>query len=315
MSTNNLLVILGPTASGKTKLAVKIAQLIKGEIISADSRQVYRDMNIGTGKDYLDYVLDGIQIPYHLIDITDAGSKYNLNRFKQDAEAAFLEISNKKSIPILCGGSGLYIQAVLSDLGFTSIPKNEMLRQKLEDKSLDLLQEMFLALPKTAFTLLADIGSQKRCIRAIEISSYLCGHPNFEAETYTEKRPFIIGINPSLDNRRERISARLKQRLQEGLVEEVANLASKGMSPDLFEYYGLEYKFMWRYLQKEISFDQMFILLEIAIQQFAKRQMTYFRKMEKDGIIINWIDGDLPFDKQVEMAMGMIGNKFNKEIV
>ncbi len=302
-NTYNLLVILGPTASGKTKLAVHLAHALNAEIISADSRQVYRDMNIGTGKDYQEYSINGKLIPYHLIDILEAGSKYHVNRFKEDFENAFSDIQRRNILPILCGGSGLYIHSILADFTFTAVPKNESIRENLNTKSLVELQHIFNDLPKTAYTHLADLTTQKRSIRAIEICLFLNQNPEFRPDQIIEKKPMIIGINPDLETRRERISNRLKQRLKEGLVEEVASLAGKGIDTSLFEYYGLEYKFVWRFLQNQINEQQLFELLEIAIHQYAKRQMTYFRKMEKDGIKINWINGDLSFEDQISEAM------------
>ncbi len=302
----NILVILGPTASGKTKLAAQLAYRLNGEIISADSRQVYRDMNIGTGKDYQDYVVNGIRIPYHLIDIADAGTRYNLHQYTLDFKIAFDKIQVNKKLPILCGGTGLYIQAALSNLAFTKIPVDKQLRIELSHLNLVQLKDIFTKLGTTPYSNLADLSTAKRCIRAIEISRYLRINSNFNPGEPNEMVPLIIGLNPSLPERRRRISERLKHRHKNGLIEEIEGLLKRGIDPDMFEYYGLEYKFVWRFLNGQMSEFALFELLEIAIQQYAKRQMTFFRKMEKDGMQIHWIDADAPILKQIEDCMELI---------
>lgn len=303
---HNILVILGPTASGKTKLAAQLAFRLNGEIISADSRQVYRDMNIGTGKDYPDYQVQGSTIPYHLIDITDAGTRYNLHQYTLDFKSAFDEIQRKNKLPVLCGGSGLYIQAALSNLAFTKIPVDKQLRIELSQINLVQLKQLFTKLGPTPYSNLADLSTAKRCIRAIEISRYLLDNSDFKQDESNELIPLIIGVNPSLAVRRKRIAERLNLRRKAGLIEEIKGLLNKGVDPAMLEYYGLEYKFAWRYLSGQMSEDALFELLEIAIQQYAKRQMTFFRKMEKDGMLIHWIDGDMPLPGQIEESLKLI---------
>ncbi|MBC7382690.1 MAG: tRNA (adenosine(37)-N6)-dimethylallyltransferase MiaA [Bacteroidia bacterium] len=303
---HNLLVILGPTASGKTRLAAHLAYLLNGEIISADSRQVYRDMNIGTGKDYKEYVVNGTHIPTYLIDIMDAGTRYNLNQFSTDFDEAFQVIQLHKKLPVLCGGSGLYLQAALSDLVFTAIPINEVLRTELLQHDLALLKHIFNTLPKTAYTSLADLSTIKRVVRAIEICRHLIQHPQFVLKKTRHVKSFIIGLNPPLEVRRKKISDRLKSRLNNGLIAEVELLIKKGIEPAMFEYYGLEYKFVWRYLQGYITYQALFELLEIAIHQFAKRQMTWFRKMEKDGFHIHWLTNQHDTVEQMKECMVLL---------
>ncbi|MDP1726505.1 MAG: tRNA (adenosine(37)-N6)-dimethylallyltransferase MiaA [Bacteroidota bacterium] len=300
------MVILGPTASGKTKLAAQLAYRLNGEIISADSRQVYRDMNIGTGKDYPDYMVNGTKIPCHLIDIADAGTRYNLHQFTLDFKIAFDAIVLNNRLPILCGGTGLYIQAALSNLAFTKIPVDKQLRIELAQMDLVQLKHLFTKLGPTPYSNLADLSTAKRCIRAIEISRHLLSNPHFIQNEPNELKPLIIGLNPSLPLRRKRIAERLSERRTKGLIDEIEGLLKMGIDPAMFEYYGLEYKFVWRFLNGQMSEVALFELLEIAIQQYAKRQMTFFRKLEKDGMLINWIDGDLPIAAQIEECLKLI---------
>lgn len=312
---HNILVILGPTASGKTKLAAQLAYRLNGEIISADSRQVYRDMNIGTGKDYPDYQVQGSTIPYYLIDIADAGTRYNLHQYTLDFKTAFDKIQLKNKLPVLCGGSGLYIQAALNNLAFTKIPVDKQLRIELSQMNLVQLKQLFTKLDPTPYSNLADLSTAKRCIRAIEISRYLLSNSDFKQDDSNELKPLIIGLNPSLPVRRKRIAERLSLRRNNGLIEEIKGLLKRGVDPAMFEYYGLEYKFVWRYLNGQMSEDALFELLEIAIQQYAKRQMTFFRKLEKDGMLIHWIDGDLPVSTQIEECLQLtIAAGFNCKI-
>jgi tRNA dimethylallyltransferase len=290
---NPLLIILGPTASGKTHLATQIAARINGEILSVDSRQVYRGMNIGTGKDLEEYVVNDKTIPYHLIDILNAGEKYNVNAFQHDFHEAYTEILNKEKIPVACGGTGFYLYALLKGHAYTDIPVEEELRKILEEMSSDDLLTLFQSI-ETSYQNLADTSTRKRLIRAIEISTFLVQNPEKEvsltlnsANTYN---PVIFGLNPPAELRRERISHRLGYRLKNGLIEEVELLLKSGISPEDLIYYGLEYKYITQYLTAELSYEEMKKRLETEIHRFAKRQMTFFRKMEKDGILINWLD-------------------------
>lgn len=286
-----LIVILGPTASGKTKLAAKLAHAMHAEIISADSRQVYQQMNIGTGKDYDDYIVQEQSIPVHLIDVVKPGSKYHVHQFQQDFEKAYSAIQQKNKTVILCGGTGLYLQSVLQQHQYTAIPVNEELRTTLKSLSLDELVHYFNHQPNTTFNAIADLSTSKRAIRAIEINLYLQNNALSKKKT-VDLNPFIIGLNPRLELRRSNIENRLLQRIQIGLIDEVEALHKSGLSFEQLEYYGLEYKFVAQYLQGLMSKEALIEKLTIAIQQFAKRQMTYFRKMEKDGLHIHWIDFD-----------------------
>jgi len=284
LEEENLICILGPTASGKTALAVALAKMLDGEIISADSRQVYRGMDIGTGKDLEEYN----DIPYHLIDILDAGEIYGVGQFQKDFNRVFRDIRSRKRIPILCGGTGLYIQAVLQNFSHTYIPRNFALRDSLINKEFSELNHLFEKLPKTrAFN--ADTSTHKRLIRAIEIAKWLESNPLIEEPNLSIK-PIIFGINLDLDTRRSNISKRLRERFDKGLINEVQQLLNKGISVDMLIFYGLEYKIITQHLQGDYTLEECFNKLEIAIHQFAKRQMTYFRKMEKDGLEIHWIN-------------------------
>lgn len=281
-----LITVIGPTASGKTSLAVALAKEIGGEIISADSRQIYRGMDIGTGKDLSEYG----NVPYHLIDILDAGEIYGVGQFQKDFQRVFKEVKNRNRVPILCGGTGLYIQSVLQNFEFTSVPRNPELREAIEHKTIDMLRHEFRNMPKHA-SFKADTSTQKRLIRAIEIAKWL--ENNTLEETAT--RPPIsltFGIQPSIELRRANISARLRTRFEEGLIDEVEQLMKNGVSEEMLIFYGLEYKFITQYLLGHFDYETCFKRLEIAIHQFAKRQMTYFRKMEKDGLTIQWLTED-----------------------
>ena len=284
-----MIVILGPTASGKTHLATQLARRIGGEIISADSRQVYRDMTIGTGKDLQEYVVDGEAIPYHLIDIVEAGEKYNVHRFRQDVLNLVPGIQARGKVPLLCGGTGLYIQALLQAHQFTEIPVNEPLRHELESLPHEKLIALFQKTP-SSFSALADISTRKRTIRAIEITTYLHQNPQYTFPKTNAPDYRVYGLNPPVEIRRQRITHRLHERVQNGLVEEVRGLLDRGISPENLIYYGLEYKFVTQYLIGDLPYDTMFQRLETEIHRFAKRQMTYFRKMERDGIVIHWLD-------------------------
>lgn len=282
---NRLLVITGPTASGKTSRAVDVAKALDGEIISADSRQIYCGMDIGTGKDLVEY--DGV--PYHLIDICPAGYKYNLYEYLRDFDEAYTKVAGKGKLPILCGGTGLYIESAINGLRLPEVPENRELRESLAGKSLEELTSI-LASMKTLHNV-TDVDSCKRAIRAIEIQSYYIEHP--EKAVSTQPKPMenvtIVGVDIDRESRRNRISARLKARIDEGMIDEVRSLLDSGISPDDLIYYGLEYKYVTSYLVGEMTFDEMLSGLEIAIHQFAKRQMTWFRGMERRGFHIHWI--------------------------
>ncbi|GHB79223.1 tRNA (adenosine(37)-N6)-dimethylallyltransferase MiaA [Persicitalea jodogahamensis] len=286
-----MIVILGPTASGKTHLAAQLAHRIGGEIISADSRQVYRGMNIGTGKDLDEYVVDGAPIPYHLIDIVDAGEKYNVHQFQLDVQQVLPEIEERGNYPILCGGSGLYLNALLQGHSFTGIPTNPSLRDMLESYPHEVLLKEF-GKKVTAYSPIADTSTKKRTIRAIEINNFLDANPDFPIPE-TELPDFrVFGIDPSTNLRRERISRRLKERFDNGLIDEVKGLLDQGVPAQTLIYYGLEYKLITQYLNDEMILVEMKQRLETEIHRFAKRQMTFFRKMEKDGVDIRWLRND-----------------------
>lgn len=295
----DLIVILGPTASGKTKLAAALADRLDAEIISADSRQVYRDMTIGTGKDYADYVMNDKKIPYHLIDIADAGSKYNLHQYISDFNTCYTDCVGRGKQAILCGGSGLYIQAILKNYAFTGAPVNDPFRADMETKTHEEIIQIFRDLPHTPYTNLADLSTKKRSIRAIEINTWLKDHapatPIGMAFT-----PVVFGLNPEVAARRENIRLRLFNRIQNGLIEEVEHLLKRGIPASDLEYYGLEYKHITQYLTGKESLSNMQEKLTIAIQQFAKRQMTFFRKMEREGIKINWFNPSLTLEQQLQ---------------
>lgn len=285
-----LFVLLGPTASGKTKLAVALADLLDAEIISADSRQVFKGMDIGTGKDLSEYQIRGKQIPYHLIDLKDAGEKYNVNEFKDDFYQAFEGITARKKLPLLCGGTGMYIHALLQDHRYTAIPGNEKLRTELELLEAGSLQDILLGYPQELRSQ-ADFSSRKRVIRAIEIAEYL-QHQELIVPERPLMRPFVVGLSSDVELRRRRIVQRLELRLQEGMIEEVQSLVDKGLTKEMLNFYGLEYKLIGAYLFGEMDYQMLKERLEIEIRQFAKRQMTFFRKMEKDGVHIHWFNTD-----------------------
>lgn len=289
-----LVVILGPTACGKTKLAVMLANQIVGEIISADSRQVYRGMDIGTGKDLSEYGA----VPYHLIDNVEAGDDYNVAFFQRDFQKAYFEILQKNKTPILCGGTGMYIEAVLKNHQHTQIPIDEDFREYLKSFSEEELREKYSKIITKNYPE-ADISTQKRLLRAVEISEYLDKNPTNLSSKPLENY-IVFGIDLSAEIRRERITKRLHQRLSEGMIEEVKNLLKNGISAEKLIFYGLEYKFITEYLLQKMSYDEMVSKLEIAIHQFAKRQMTFFRSMERKGIEIHWLDGRLPSDEIIQ---------------
>lgn len=297
MTKYNLITILGATASGKTGVATNLALDLNSEIISADSRQVYRGMDLGTGKDIEEYTINGKQIPYHLIDIMDAGTEYNVYKFQKDFVKTYQYITSRGILPILCGGSGMYINAVLKGYKLIKVPKNETLRQELEAYSLDALTTKLKSL-KTLHNK-SDIETKRRAIRAIEIETYYQNHPKTD-DNLPDINSLIVGILFDRDTRRKRISERLQQRIDEGMIDEVRNLIKSGISPESLIYYGLEYKFLTLHVIGKLSFDEMYRQLEIAIHQFSKRQMTWYRNMERNGTKINWIDGNLTVRDKVE---------------
>ena len=293
----NLITILGPTASGKTSVAAKIASVLDGEIISADSRQVYRGMDLGTGKDYADYIVDGKAVPYHLIDIVDAGYEYNVYEYQKDFLDVFAEITEREKLPVMCGGSGLYLEAVLKNYKLIRVPVNEQLRESLDDKLLWELTDILKSY-KNYLHNQTDTESSKRAIRAIEIEEYYLTHPEID-NGMPEINSLVVGVKFEREARRKRITTRLKQRLKEGMLDEVQHLLDSGLTPEQLTYYGLEYKYMTLHLTGKITFQEMFDSLNVAIHQFAKRQMTWFRRMENQGIKINWLDGFMPMDEKV----------------
>lgn len=299
-----LLTILGPTASGKTRVATHAAKHLKGEVISADSRQVYRGMDLGTGKDYKDYFVDGEKVPYHLIDIVDAGYEYNVFEYQNDFLNVYTDLIDRGKFPVLCGGSGLYLEAVLKNYKLSRVPKNDELRQQLENKSLEEL-EVILRSYKPELHNSTDTENKKRALRAIEIEEYLKFHPETDPPM-AEMNSLVVGIKYDRLNRRKRITQRLQQRLDEGMLNEVQVLLNKGLSPEQLTYYGLEYRFLTQHLIGKISFDEMFSKLETAIHQFAKRQMTWFRRMEKQGTNIHWLDGYMPLREKLDQIISWL---------
>ena len=312
-----MITILGPTASGKTPLATALAYALPptadgqpgAEIISADSRQVYRRMDIGTGKDLIDYQLavdeGSVNIPYHLIDICEPGTKYNLFQYQQDFFDAYQDITSRGKTPILCGGTGLYIEAVLKGYKLSPVPQNAELRAQLENKTLDELKELLTALKQQNGSHMhntTDVDSCQRAIRAIEIEDYNLHTPMPKREL-PPIPSVIIGVNIDREERRRKITRRLKARLEEGMIDEVKHLLEEGIPADDLIYYGLEYKFVTEYLIGHMSYEEMFTRLEIAIHQFAKRQMTWFRGMERRGFTIHWIDALLPMEEKVAQIL------------
>ena len=299
----DLVTILGPTASGKTPLAVALAYRLNAEIISGDSRQVYRRMDLGTGKDLADYVVDGKRIPYHLIDVVEPGYKYNVFEFQRDFLQAYDDIRQRGVLPILCGGTGMYIESVLKGYKLLPVPENPELRSSLADKSLDELTTILAGYKKLHNS--TDVDTVKRAIRAIEIEEYYRQQP-VSAREFPAINSLVIGVDIDRDLRRTKITRRLKQRLDEGMVDEVRALLDAGIPAEDLIYYGLEYKYLTLYAVGQLTYDEMFHQLEIAIHQFAKRQMTWFRGMERRGFNIHWIDASLPMEQKVEEIVGLI---------
>lgn len=308
MQNQKMITILGPTASGKTSVAAALALRTGGEIISADSRQVYRRMDIGTGKDLADYTIGDVHIPYHLIDIAEPGTKYNLFQYQQDFHTAYNDIRSRGKLPILCGGTGLYIEAVLGGYSLSPVPQNQKLRESLEGKSLDQLTQMLVQLKQKNGSNMhnrTDVDTAQRAIRAIEIETYNLEHPTPERQM-PPVDSLVIGINIDRELRREKITRRLKARLEEGMCDEIRSLIDGGVNPDDLIYYGLEYKFVTEYVVGKTSYEEMFRQLEMAIHQFAKRQMTWFRGMERRGYTIHWIDAAQSMDEKVEAIMSLM---------
>ncbi len=305
---NKLITILGPTACGKTSFATKMAAQIDAEIISADSRQVYRKMDLGTGKDLADYVVEEKKIPYHLIDICEPGTKYNLFKYQEDFFNSYQLIQERKHNAILCGGTGLYIEAVLKGYHLSFVPQNTKLREKLADRSLNELTETLIELKKKNHSLMhnhSDVDSCQRAIRAIEIETYNLEHPSSMRE-FPSVNSLIIGLNLEREERRKRITIRLKERLKNGMVEEVKELLDSGISAEDLIYYGLEYKYLTEFIIGKLTYQEMVSKLEIAIHQFAKRQMTWFRGMERRGFKIHWLDAlDSPKDN-IDKVMNLL---------
>lgn len=306
-----MITIIGPTATGKTALATHIAsRLGNGEIISADSRQVYRGMDLGTGKDLEEYYVEGRAIPYHLIDIVDAGYKYNLYEYQRDFLEAYALVNSRGGEAILCGGTGLYVEAILGGYRLMEVPVNAPLRERLSGLTLEELSAELKRYPNYRTHNKTDVDTIKRAIRAIEIADYYAAHES-ENAPYPELNPIIIGVGIERDERRARISERLEKRVNDGMIDEVKRLIAGGVKPEDLIYYGLEYKFLTKYVIGEIDYHTMLHDLEIAIHQFAKRQMTWFRGMERRGWKIEWIEGKAPLEGRVEEALNII--KRNKK--
>ena len=303
MNNYELITIIGPTASGKTAFAAALAARLDTEIISGDSRQVYRSMDIGTGKDLADYVVDGKQIPYHLIDICNPGDKYNVFEYQHDFHKAFEEIRKKGKLPILCGGTGMYIESVLRGFKLLDVPQNPALRESLKGKSLAELEQI-LASYKVLHNK-TDVDSAQRAIRAIEIEEFYKTEAPDKRE-YAPINSLIIGVDIDRELRREKISRRLRARLDEGMVDEVRAILATGVKSDDLIYYGLEYKFLTLYIIGQLTYDEMVSQLEIAIHQFAKRQMTWFRGMERRGLHIHWLDATLPTEEKINNVLALI---------
>lgn len=302
-----IVAIVGPTASGKTRRAVSLAQAMHTEIISADSRQVYRGMSLGTGKDIEEYG----NVPYHLIDIVDAGEKYNLHRFVKDFDESVTDMQSRGLIPLVCGGSGMYVETVLAGIHLPEVPRNEILRQKLAGKSLQELTEILGAMKNLHNV--TDVDTSQRALRAIEIEKYYQAHPEkaqlADRKTAVPPKSVIIGIDIDRDARRKRISQRLDMRLQSGMIEEVKALLDSGISAEDLIYYGLEYKFLTLHVIGQLSYSEMRNGLEIAIHQFAKRQMTWFRGMERRGFKINWLKYDISETEFIDRALTLINQE------
>lgn len=299
----DLILVTGPTASGKTSLAVALANRLKGEVISADSRQVYRGMDIGTGKDYDDYIIDGERIPCHLIDIAEPGYKYNVFEYQRDFFKVYKSLKERKVFPVVCGGSGMYADSIIKGYKMIEVPPDSGLRTRLEKKSLEELTGILSSMKNLHNV--TDVDTKKRAIRAIEIEHY-SRNKKANRSQMPELNSLVIGVSLDRDVRRRRITERLRKRLESGMIEEVEGLLKKGIDPDMLVYYGLEYKYITLYLQGQLSYEKMANDLEVAIHQFAKRQMTWFRGMEKKGTRIHWIDGELLMDEKINKVFDLM---------
>lgn len=299
MPDYDLIAILGPTASGKTPFAAALAAELDTEIISADSRQIYRSMDLGTGKDIADYTVNGKQIPYHLIDIADPGYKYNVFEYQRDFLAAYETIKQKGRLPVLCGGTGMYLESVLKGYKLLPVPENQELRERLADKSLEELTDILAGYKNLHNS--TDVDTAKRAIRAIEIEEYYA-HTPVDERAFPQLHSLIIGVDIDRELRREKITRRLRQRLDEGMVDEVRRLIDQGIPPDDLIYYGLEYKYLTLHVIGRLSYEEMFGQLEIAIHQFAKRQMTWFRGMERRGFTIHWVNARWPMEEKIDFV-------------
>ena len=303
-SKYNLIVILGPTACGKTTFATQLAYQIGGEIISADSRQVYREMDLGTGKDLDEYQVNGQPIPYHLINIAAPGYKYNVFEYQADFFKAFAQVQQNSHWPVMCGGTGLYIEAVLKKYKLINVPVDETLRDTLKGKNLAELTGILAGYKKLHND--TDTDTIPRAIRAIEIEDYYQEHNEIELDL-PDVSPLVMGINIDRESRRRKITKRLKERLDQGMIEEVQALLNGGLIPEDLIYYGLEYKYITQYITGELTFEQMFNQLNVAIHQFAKRQMTWFRGMERKGTVIHWMDAFEPVQERIDRINHLLG--------
>ena len=300
---HDILVITGPTATGKTRLAALVADRLGGEVISADSRQVYRGMDIGTGKDLSDYTIDSRSVPVHMVDIVDAGYRYNVFEYQRDFLKVFEDLSARGVFPVVCGGSGMYVDSIVSGYRLVQVPVNAQLRELLAGRSLEELTEI-LSHYKSLHNK-TDVDTVKRAVRAIEIADYYSNHPVDESP-FPVRNPLVTAVFVDRETRRQRISDRLRTRLDEGMIEEVQRLLAGGIHPDDLVYYGLEYKYITLYLMNRLSRDEMVQKLEVEIHRFAKRQMTWFRGMERRGIAINWIDGQLPDNEKAGLIIRLL---------
>ncbi|MCK4406783.1 MAG: tRNA (adenosine(37)-N6)-dimethylallyltransferase MiaA [Bacteroidales bacterium] len=301
-----MITILGPTATGKTQLSAHVAAKLNGEVISADSRQVYKGMDLCTGKDYDDYIVDGNKIPYFLIDIVDPGYEYNVYEYQRDFLKIYKNIISRQKLPVLCGGTGLYIEAVLKGYKLVRVPENNSLRKKLEKKKTDELTKMLSSF--RSLHNVTDSKDRERLIRAIEIQNYYKENPDLISD-FPKIKNEIFGINFDRNIIRRRITERLKARLESGMVDEVNNLLSKGITPEQLKFYGLEYKYITQYIIGELNYENMFRNLNTAIHQFAKRQMTWFRKMERNGFKIHWINGNSDIEYKVNYILKNLKHK------
>lgn len=297
---HDILVITGPTATGKTRLAAMVADRLGGEVISADSRQVYRGMDIGTGKDLSDYIVDGRRVPVHLVDIVDAGYMYNVYEYQRDFLKVFGEMTSRDAFPVVCGGSGMYVDSIVSGYRLIQVPVNSQLRALMAGRPLEELTAI-LSQYKSLHNK-TDVDTVKRAVRAIEIADFYTHHP-LDESPFPIKNPLVTAVFFDRETRRQRISMRLRSRLEGGMIEEVQRLLAEGVHPDVLLYYGLEYKYVTLHLLSQMSYEEMAQKLEVEIHRFAKRQMTWFRGMERRGITINWIDGQLPDEEKVEAIL------------